>query len=91
MSIISPVDTSELTYNGIDPVLIETDVIGSINKVEFFCNSTKIGEDTDGSDGWRFAWHPGADGRYTLSAKATSNDGLIVYSNTVRLRIVSGI
>jgi hypothetical protein len=62
---------------------------GQVVKVEFFFNGTKIGEDTDGSDGWGMyhlmSWydtyyliyHTGFYGSewISISAKATDDKG----------------
>jgi subtilisin len=48
-----------------------------VAKVEFFANGTKIGEDTDGSNGWSISWNTTTvtDGAYTLTAKASDAAG----------------
>ncbi|MEQ8546500.1 MAG: polysaccharide lyase family 7 protein [Cyclobacteriaceae bacterium] len=46
---------------------------GTITKVEFFEGSTKLGEAT--SAPYSFTWTGAAEGNYTISAKATDNEG----------------
>jgi gliding motility-associated-like protein len=50
-----------------------TDTDGSINKVEFFNGSVKLGEDL--SSPYTFIWDKAVAGNYSLSAKATDNQG----------------
>jgi len=56
------------------------DVDGFVVKVEFFANDTKVGEDTDGSDGWAIVWgnlapDPVITGDVEISARAVDDDG----------------
>ncbi len=56
-------------------VLLEAttaDTDGTVTKVEFFAGATKLGEKT--SAPWIFNWQP-AVGTYSLTARATDNDG----------------
>ena len=59
----------------IEAQALDTD--GSVVKVEFFADEEKIGEDTDGSDGWAIDWrhslHTGDSP--TLIARAIDDDG----------------
>ncbi len=52
-----------------------TDADGSVARVEFFSGTTKIGEDTDGTNGWSYSWNGVAAGTYELTVKATDNAG----------------
>ena len=46
---------------------------GTVEKVEFFEGSNKLGEDTMAP--YTFTWSGAAEGEYTLTAKATDNEG----------------
>src|SRR4029453_6439146 len=50
-----------------------TDPDGSVTKVEFFDGSTKLGEDTNATDGWSLLWSNVSVGTHTLTARATDN------------------
>ena len=63
---------------------------GSVIKVEFFANGSKIGEDSEGSDGWNTYWEDHPWGYYGLTAKATYSDGAIVFSALVRIELWRG-
>jgi hypothetical protein len=67
-----------------------TDSDGTISKVEFFQGSTKLGEDTSGSDGWSYSWNSVAAGSYSLTARATDNGGATSTSSTVNISVSSG-
>ncbi|MEE8575660.1 MAG: M64 family metallopeptidase [candidate division Zixibacteria bacterium] len=65
-------------YYGIDAIQIEADAWDThslVLKVEFFADEVKIGEDYDGSDGWKINWQNYTPGTYSLTAKATDNLG----------------
>jgi hypothetical protein len=64
------------------------DVDGSLVKVEFFANESKIGEDNDGTDGWKTNWYDHPVGTYSLTAKATDNDGAATTSPPVGIMVV---
>ncbi len=56
------------------------DIDGTISKVEFFANGTKIGEDT--TSPYSYSWTDASIGSYTLSAVTTDNDGGTANSNS---------
>jgi ELWxxDGT repeat protein len=61
---------------------------GTVTKVEFYKNDvTKIGEDTDGSDGYSYSWTNVPAGSYKITVKAIDNSSAI--SSTVRYITVS--
>ena len=64
------------------------DVDGSVVKVEFFADESKIGEDNDGTDGWKSSWNNHPAGSYSLTAKATDNDGAAATSPAVGIMVV---
>jgi hypothetical protein len=61
------------------------DTNGSVKIVEFFVNDIKIGEDSDGSDGWKIQWTESADGQYILTARATDNSGVTTTSEHITI------
>ncbi len=60
---------------------------GTISKVEFFQGTTKLGEDTNGSDGYAFSWAHVFAGSYQLTAKATDNSGATVTSSIINVAV----
>ena len=62
-----------------------SDADGSIETVEFFQGSTKLGEDT--SAPYEFAWSNVAAGDYSLTAKATDNAGATSTSAAVGVNV----
>ncbi|MHC4753408.1 MAG: Ig-like domain-containing protein, partial [Planctomycetota bacterium] len=65
-----------------------SDINGSVVKVEFFVNTWKIGEDNDGSDGWRADWNDKARGGYNLTARATDSGGVTATSPPVKITVI---
>ena len=63
---------------------------GVVVKVEFFANGNKIGEDNDGTDGWKTIWQDITPGIYNLTAKATDNDEAETTSPPIEITIKSG-
>jgi beta-galactosidase len=64
-----------------------TDADGTIAKVEFFDGATKLGEDTNGSDGWSLFWPNVPVGTHTLTARATDNVAATATSSTVSITV----
>jgi len=64
------------------------DIDGSIVKVEFFADGSKIGEDNDGADGWKTYWQNYTPSVHYLTAKATDDDGATATSTAVQIRII---
>jgi len=90
VTITNPEDGSIVPYNTIDPVPVEadaSDIDGSVEKVEFFADGEKIGQDNDGSDGWAIGWHPESDGSFNLTAKATDNDAATATAPIVQVQV----
>ncbi|HKZ36558.1 MAG TPA: Ig-like domain-containing protein, partial [Chryseolinea sp.] len=56
-----------------------TDTDGSVSKVEFFNGSIKIGEDL--TSPYSFSWNDALVGNYSLTAKATDNQGGVAISD----------
>lgn len=63
------------------------DTDGTVSKVEFFEGANKIGEDTTGPTPFTFTWTNVPAGSYTLSAKATDNDGATATSDPVHITV----
>ncbi len=68
-----------------------SDADGTVTKVEFFSNSTKLGEDT--SSPYDFTWSNVAAGSYSLTARATDNAGAVTISaaRTVTVQTPGGL
>lgn len=66
-----------------------SDSDGSITKVEFFQGSTKLGEDL--SSPYSYTWVSVAAGNYSLTAKATDNQGAITTSSPIAIIVNSNI
>ncbi len=64
-----------------------TDGNGTISKVEFFSNGTKLGEDT--SSPYSFTWSNLTLGNYALTAVATDNDNISTTSSVVNIRVTT--
>ncbi len=62
-----------------------SDLDGSIVRVEFFANGNKIGEDTSAPYG--MVWSQVPKGAYSLTAKATDNDGATKTSTAVSITV----
>jgi RHS repeat-associated protein len=58
---------------------------GTVAKVEFFNGASKLGEDTTAP--YSFSWTNVAAGSYTLTAKATDNDGAVTTSTEVSITV----
>ncbi|NEM97760.1 Ig-like domain-containing protein [Pontibacter burrus] len=64
-----------------------TDTDGLVSKVEFYNGNTKLGEDTEGSNGWNFTWTNVTAGNYTLTARATDDKGATTTSSAVNIAV----
>ncbi len=92
VTIVSPEDGKRYTSfpETIHIVAEASDLDGLVVKVEFFADGDKIGEDTDGSDGWALDWkgYPlGLSGHVSpdrqLVARATDDDGAMTDSPAI--------
>lgn len=63
------------------------DTDGTIAKVEFFANGGKLGEDMTAP--YSFSWTADVVGTYTLTARATDNDGGVTTSSPVEISVVT--
>ena len=64
-----------------------TDIDGTIDRVEFYHESTLIGQDS--TPPYSIAWSNVATGTYTLIAKAVDNDGMTGSAAPVSLQVVT--
>lgn len=62
-----------------------SDSDGTITKVEFYNGATKLGESTAAP--FTYAWSNVATGSYSLSARATDNDGNVTVSSAVSITV----
>ncbi len=86
VSITSPANGQSFTVGStINISASASDTDGTVSKVEFFRNNTKIGEDT--SSPYSFAWDNAQSGNYSLTAKATDNDNATTESNVVTISV----
>lgn len=86
VNISQPLNGATFTAGG--NVLIEanaSDSDGNVVKVEFYSGSTKLGEDT--SAPFNFTWGNVAAGSYSLTAKATDNEGAFKTSVAVAITV----
>ncbi len=58
---------------------------GTVSKVDFYQGSTLLGTDTSSS--YTFTWNGVAAGNYSLTAKATDNDGAVTTSSTINITV----
>ena len=87
-SITSPADGA--SFNEGSNITINasaSDSDGSISKVEFYRGSTKLGEDT--TSPYSYTWNNATAGNYSLTVKATDNDGATTTSSAKSI-VVTG-
>ena len=90
ISITTPADGVLIHYSHDTPIEIEADAWdadGMVVKVEFFVDGSKIGEDNDGSDGWKGLWQDPEFGSHRLTARATDDHGAVGTSPVVTVWI----
>jgi hypothetical protein len=87
VSIVSPVAGAIIQGAPLDITITAnaSDPGGSVTKVEFYANSTKVGEDTTAP--YEGHWLQVAKGSYVLTAKATDNDGSTTTSAAVNITV----
>jgi thermitase len=75
VSVTNPADGSTVSSTVLVTAYASDD--DSVSQVEFFVDSTSIGIDTNGGDGWSASWDTtaNADGSHAVSATATDTDG----------------
>ena len=88
VTISSPVTGDTFTWPG-NITITATPSDNSLTKVEFFADAIKLGEDTNGSDGWSLPWINVPTGSHVLTAKSTDNLGATTISPEVRITVDS--
>jgi hypothetical protein len=61
---------------------------GTVTKVDFYQGSTLLGTDTNSP--YSFVWNDVNVGRYSITAQATDNNGVVGFSIPVNVTVVSG-
>lgn len=90
VNITTSEDGEVFYYYGMDTIQIEADAWDTCSlvlKVEFFADEVKIGEDYDGSDGWKINWQDYIPGTYSLTAKATDSVGATMTLPVVKITV----
>jgi chitinase len=62
-----------------------SDADGVVTSVNFYANGTLVGTST--SAPYSFAWQNVAHGTYTITAKATDDDGLVTTSGGITINV----
>jgi hypothetical protein len=86
VSITSPSEGASFAWHAevtINATASDSD--GTVQKVEFFRDGVKVGEDA--SSPYSFRWKNAATGSYTLTAKATDNAGAVTTSAPVHITV----
>jgi hypothetical protein len=86
-----PEDGDRLMVGGVPPqtmILAEADDYdGTVVRVEFFDGELKLGEDSDGSDGWSYLWQAYSLGWHVLTATAWDEEELSGTSPPVNVEV----
>lgn len=86
VGITAPADGATLPWKAtLDVTATATDSDGTVARVEFLRNGTKVAEDTTAPYAWR--WKNAASGTYTLTARALDNAGAATTSAPVRVTV----
>ncbi|MBI2631566.1 hypothetical protein HYW75_01010 [Candidatus Pacearchaeota archaeon] len=89
VSISSPATGATFTKTDTIPIIVTgTDSDGSINKIEIFIGNSKLGEallKAGTNNQYIYNWPNVAAGTYSLTAKATDNDGVSTTSGSINL------
>ncbi len=87
VSITSPVNNAGFLTSDLVAINVSaTDSDGSINKVDFYNASTLLGSDS--TSPYSFTWNNIAAGNYTITAKATDNNGAVTTSSAVAIAVL---
>ncbi|MFD3002783.1 Ig-like domain-containing protein, partial [Pontibacter toksunensis] len=62
---------------------------GTIAKVEFYQGNILLGVDSNGGDGWSYGWSNVAAGTYSLTARATDNQGAVATSAARTVKVTA--
>jgi len=91
VQITYPEDGARLMVGGVPPQTMisaeANDYDGIVVRVEFFANDLKLGEDSDGSDGWNYFWQGYSLGWHVLTATAWDHEGLSGTSSPVNVEV----
>jgi len=88
VSLTSPANNTTYTAYGYTKIILNanaSDADGTISKVEFYNGTTLLQAEYVAPYG--FIWHSIAAGNYTITAKATDNDGNITTSDAVHISV----
>ena len=66
---------------------VASDYLGHVEKVEWYADGVKIGQDTNGANGWSLDWSGMAPGIYSIQAKAIDNDTEVGWTEAVQVVI----
>jgi galactose oxidase-like protein/Big-like domain-containing protein len=89
VTLTQPVDGATFTPPAtVDLAATASDADGTVEKVEFFNGTTKLGEDTTAP--YSFTWSGVAAGTYTLTARATDDLGGVATSAASRITVSAG-
>jgi hypothetical protein len=91
VSIVSPSAVSVFTE--CDAVMLEAqpeNFAAAVTKVAFYSEDNGlIGEDTDGSNGWKVTWSRPVPGAYTITATASDETGFEATSEPVQINVAA--
>lgn len=87
VNITSPGNNASLTGSSITINASASDLDGSVTNVDFYQGANLIG--SDNTLPYSFTWNNVAPGNYSLTAKATDNDGLSTVSSPVAVALAS--
>ena len=86
VQITGPAGGSTFPFNSdITITATASDSDGTVQKVEFFAGTTKLGESTTAP--YSFVWHSPGPGTYALTARATDDAGLMTTSAPVAVTV----
>jgi hypothetical protein len=86
VAITSPVSGAKYTVPATVKLMVTaSDADGSVSKVEYYHDTTKIGESSVSP--FTYVWASVPKGSYLLSVAATDNSGLKTWSDTVRITV----
>ncbi len=87
VSLTSPDDNSHFAAGSTIIITAEASDDGTVSKVEFFNGPTKLGEDSISP--YRFEWVNVQAGNYSLSATATDDQGDMIFSVPISVRVTT--
>ncbi|MCX6865712.1 MAG: Ig-like domain-containing protein [Verrucomicrobia bacterium] len=85
VTLTAPANGATILTDSITLTATAADTDGTVTKVEFFNGATKLGEDT--TSPYAFNWTGVATGNYSLTAKATDNDGGTTTSSAANISV----